>query len=313
VKRVFGKMARSLVRTSRATSTVSIHLAFMGSFSGLDQSSVPIAPNIQLGRFEGSQVEKLYTALVLKDGIDDGEPLMYGAYARIEPSPGAGRLLDFADSYSVVERFSTAIVVATSHPLTWSRVIWSVTGFGSASGTAELHYAGYQADFLDRAPLDITPLSLSVIRPVWATIDRLWGAHKARGRITTALQYFYLAWRSHYLEQACLHLGVAMEILFAPHSQGETTHQLAYNLAHLHGKDPADREWLYRLAKKFYGTRSAIVHGGLPDHDTIADVTIAMFLTMAAVLRRVLISTELSDILDDERRRRSLWSEFLFA
>jgi hypothetical protein len=279
----------------------------------LEEPIVTIAHNIDLGRFAGSRLEALYNELVSRDGIDDGEALQYGAYALLTPDEAERYLLDFVDSYSLAERFSNALVVTSAYPLTWSRVIWSLDDFGSAEGTAETHYAGYQTDFLERGSLEITPASLGVLRAVWATIERLWQEGKAGGRINTALQYFYLAWRAHYIHQICLNLAVSLEVLFAPHSQSETTHQLAFNLARFHGSDRADRERIYRLTKKFYGMRSSIVHGGLPDDQAVADVTVEVFHLMAAVLRRLLVSDGLADTLNTDVTRKALWQEYLFA
>lgn len=255
---------------------------------------------------------RLYRDLVSYQGIDDGEPLEYGAYALLTPDEDERYLLDFVDSYSLAERFSNALVVTSAYPLTWSRVIWSLDDFRSAQGTAEIHFAGYQTDFLERGSFEITPVSLSVLRSVWGTMDRLWKEGKTGGRINTALQYFYLAWRAHYIDQICLHLAVAMEVLFAPHSQSETTHQLAFNLARFHGSDRADRERIYRLTKKFYGIRSSIVHGGLPDDGAVAEVTPEMFHLLADVLRRILVTHGLADTLNTDASRKALWDKYLF-
>jgi hypothetical protein len=108
-------------------------------------------------------------------------------------------------------------------------------------------------------------------------------------------------------------LAVALETLFAPHSYSETTHQLAFNLARFHGKDRGDREQIYRLTKKFYGIRSSIVHGGLPDDGAVADLTVDMFHLMAAVFRRALVSPDLAVSLNTDVSRRALWDQYLFG
>jgi hypothetical protein len=56
----------------------------------------------------------------------------------------------------------------------------------------------------------------------WKTASTMWEKHKSAGRINSALTFFYYAWRSPYLEQCCLNLAVCLELLFTPHSQGDS-------------------------------------------------------------------------------------------
>lgn len=280
----------------------------------IETDEAVIAPNIRIGRCANSQIEKLYRYLVLHDGVDDGDPLAYTTYVIFEPSSTDPYLLNFGDSSSLVERFSNALVIVSGSTLMWSRVIWSSDCFRSASGTSDLHYAGYETDQLGRAPsAAMTPASIALLKTIWGTIEKFWQEKKAARRISAALQYFYLAWRSHYLEQACLHLSVGMEILFAPHSHSETTHQLAFNIAHFHGLDSTDRERLYRVVKKFYGIRSSIIHGGAPEDALMREVTTEMFSLMVAILRRLLADADLAETVNSDSSRRALWDEYLFA
>jgi len=110
-----------------------------------------------------------------------------------------------------------------------------------------------------------------------------------------------------------LNLAVAFEVLFAPHVQAETTHQISVNVAKFCSNDRASMETLYRQLREFYGLRSAIVHGGSADQDRLVDSTVAMFHVMSGILARILTEAELAHIFDEEQLRRKMLNEFMFG
>jgi hypothetical protein len=136
---------------------------------------------------------------------------------------------------------------------------------------------------------------------------------ESAGRIGNALTYFQYAWRSHHVDQACLHLAVALEVLFAPHSQAETSHQIAFNLSHFLATNQKSREATYEAARNFYRIRSAIVHGGAPAFQKIHSVYRIMFPLLARVLRRILRNPKLAATLEHEGSRRVMFRSFMFS
>jgi Apea-like HEPN len=272
-----------------------------------------IAPNVTLCRFAGSHIERLYLRLCQEEGIDDGEPLVYGTYVLLRPTRDEEYLLDAGDPYSLADRVANLIVVACSEAISWSRVIWSSDDFQTADGTLEIHGGGTQTDFLQPNSIVIDQDTAGAVQHMWGTIEPMWAAEKSAGRLTSALVYFYYAWRAHYVEQMCLNLAVTLEVLFAPHSQSEATHQLCFNLCRFAGATPADREDLYKRAKKFYGVRSAIVHGGLPSDEDIIPVTTDVFHLTASLLRRILTDAKTAATFNSQTERRQLWNQFLFS
>ena len=93
-------------------------------------SEVEIADNIAMANFSGSQVSLLYNHLCVEHGVDDGEPFMYGSYARIDPFESGENLLDegFAP-YDLIDRLCNAVVILNGNPITSTRVIASEDDF----------------------------------------------------------------------------------------------------------------------------------------------------------------------------------------
>ncbi|MGE0441553.1 MAG: hypothetical protein AB7L66_05150 [Gemmatimonadales bacterium] len=271
-----------------------------------------IAPTVALCNLSGTRVAALYERLCAETGIDDGEPLMYEAYALFEPSDGSAYHLGADDPYALADRVANLLAVASSRSLTWSRMIWSEDQFETSTDTAAVHQAGPQTDFLQDSRIVLDAPTVDAVETMWAITNPMWEAEKSSGRVINALSYFYYAWRAHYIEHICLNLAIALEVLFAPHSQSETTHQLCFNLARFAGAESGAREDIYNRVKRFYRIRSSIVHGGIPDDGKIIDTTVDMFHLTAHILKRILTDRALAATFNDSSAQRALWKSYLF-
>ncbi|UCC28958.1 MAG: hypothetical protein JSU86_12230 [Phycisphaerales bacterium] len=275
-------------------------------------TQIEIAPGITLCSLEGSVVGRLYWTLCEDTGVDDREPFTYHVYVRLDPTETEAYLLDFGDPYSLVDRFSNVLAVLTGQPVSMCRVIWSTDGFASATGTSLVYVSVRQTEFLQKTWPSMCAALAQDIAVAWRTQQAEWERKKSRGRLANALVYFYYAWRSHYADQICLNLAIVLEILFAPHSYSETTHQISFNVARFCGESAADRERLYQFVKEFYRVRSQIVHGGRPNEDKLIDAIIEAFPLVAGVLKRILLDQSVADEFANDTRRQAMLKRFLF-
>lgn len=280
------------------------------------EAQVPIADGVTVGRAERSSVDELYRRLcsagLLQFDPEQGSPFGFGIFVRFD-TPAAERDGDFGDPFARVERICNLITVFLGEPVFMTRVIRSENDFQTAWDTQIIHNYGAQSEFLIGENACLDNQVVSDLRTAWELAESCWARKVARGRIVNALAFFYYAWRADYLEQICLNLAVCLELLFAPHAVGETTHQIAFNVAHFLGDQPEERAAIYRDVKSFYGARSSIIHGGLPDQIKIVQPTIRGFRLCVEVFRKILRSRELVAVFDDEQARRTMLNDALFG
>jgi hypothetical protein len=277
-----------------------------------DIDEVRIAPGIKLCRTEGSSVEKLYEALCIATGIDGGEPFEFGSYILLEPEDVKPALLPFGDPYSLFDRLCNVVAIITSQPISLCRVIESSDGFRSCEDTHIVYTYGGQTEFLTDSNKPIDDDRATEICKAWAISQRAWETEKSRGRLANAQTYFYYAWRSPYIEPICLNLAIVLEVLFAPHSQSEVSHQISFNVSKFVGKTEHEREQIYKAMKKFYNFRSTIVHGGIPSDEKFIDITVEVFHLCSNILRTILINEKIALAFEDEHLRRKMLFKFLF-
>lgn len=272
---------------------------------------IPIAPGISMCRLEGSKVEKLYHALC-KAGHDDGEPYMFRSFVRFDSTDDHQFPLDFGDPYSHVDRFCNLFALCQQHPIGLARLISSPDDFETSDITETIYVRGGQTDLLENDHDDLTDRAISDIRTAWRTTDALWRKSKSSGRISNALTFFYYAWRSHYLEQVCLNLVITLECLFAPHQSGETTHQIAFAVAHFAGRNRSEREHLFDFIKRLYALRSTVIHGGHADEDKLITLVPKAFNLVSMVLLDILTQPAEARKFESELDRRELLRGFHF-
>lgn len=279
----------------------------------LAEASYRVGPGLYLSKAEGSRPEQLYHHLCETQNLDDGSPFMFGVIAQFDPTEDYAFRLDFGDPYSAIDRFANLLVIETGSAINNARIIWSDDDFESAEGTYWIYTHGPQVDFLMRDYPDFTSAFLAQLTTRWEVVESLWHDGLAQGRVVNAMTYFYYAWRSHYLDQSCVHLGVSLETLFAPHFQGETTHQIAFNAARYVAESPDERAQAYRRVKTFYALRSSVVHGGRPDQDDLIKLVPDGFNFVAKTLRQVLSSEAEAHQMEDDAARRTLFNSYLFG
>jgi len=210
----------------------------------------------------------VYHELCATRQIDEGEPFQYEVYATVQ-SNGSDLIFSYGDPYSVVDWLSNLIAVCTGIPVGMCRVISPWLELNQTTNTGLVYCCGEQADFLSPQYGILNDDSIQQISEMWVRSNALWSSDRAFGRLVSALTFFYYAWRSPYIEQICLNLAVALEILFSPHDRTEMSHQIAFNIAKFKESSEAQRTETYKLIKKFYGHRSSIVHGGIPKDEKI--------------------------------------------
>ena len=285
---------------------------FHGVSWNIDAAWREIYPGLKLCRMQGSGVQKTYEELCKNRLVDDGEPFYYEVYASITPE-SSGFYYQNGYGHSQADRLANMIAIATGQPpfmcRTFSPVVEST---GNQISTEELYWIGEQNEFLLRESPKIDEACVSAISKMYSAYERMWAVDKSSSRLVSAQIYFYNAWRSMYIEQICLNLAITAEMLFSPNGRNEITHQLAFNMAKFSETHPAKRLELYRKIKKFYGLRSAVVHGGLPDQGKIIDPTVEMFSFIATVLKRILTDDELIEVFNDNKNRDAYLTSLLF-
>lgn len=272
---------------------------------------VELSDYIKICQCEPSEALDLYHKLCAEQQLDDGDPFLYYSYVLIQPNAitydiGGG------DPYFLLDRVCNVIALVLAQPIPMCRVILSEDNFKTCLRTYEVFQYGMQTDFLMKSNASLDTEKAGEIKTAWAVASALWEKHKSTGRVNSALTYFYYAWRSPYLDQCCLNLSVCLELLFTPHSQGEASHQISFNVARFLGQSPNEMKAIYRAVRNFYNIRSRIVHGGIPNEDKVIDAAIETFKLSSDCLRKILCKG-FSNMFDQDSRRRELLSSFLFG
>lgn len=271
-----------------------------------------VAPGISLHAVDGTAIGRLYNQLCVKEGIDDGEPFGYEVCVRFQPTDEEPHFLNFGDPYSAVDRLSNVLAIVTGRPVGMCRAIWSQGDSESVQRTELVYTIRGQTEFLEGTWPDLSDRTLRDVSTAWNNQQLAWRHAKGKSRVVNALTYFYYAWQSHYADQICLNLAIVLELVFAPHSQSETTHQIAYNLSRFYGESRLERERIYRFTKRFYRYRSKVVHGGIPDDGALIGAVVEGFPLVAGVLRKILTNEILLLKIDDDEARKGMLDEFLF-
>lgn len=264
---------------------------------------------------EGSDVEEIYHRLCKRQGVDGGSPLGFEVYLRFLRTKDQDLFaIEWGDPHDLVDRAANVLAIQTSAPVGLARMMWMAGTATSYPYTERIWRASPWTQWLHETTgsPEITRVDGDAIRSMWLTLAH---ADKTRqaSRVDNAVTYFQHAWRSHHIDQACLHLAVAIEVLFAPHYHSETMHQIAFNTARFASDDPGKREEIYDRIRDFYSVRSTIVHGGNAETAKVKNAMVAVFPVFAAILRNVLGSTAATEQFDDEKRRKQLLRSYLFT
>lgn len=273
--------------------------------------TLELSPFIKVCRMENSIVAQMYETLCAEKGIDEGEPYWYDSFVLLEPD-GDTDNINSGDPYCLLDRVCNVIALVLARPIAMCRVVQSEDKFKTCLRTYEIFQYGLQTDFLMKSQAYIDAEKGAEIKAAWTAASSLWNEKKSASRVNSALTYFYYAWRSPYLDQCCLNLAVCLELLFTPHSQGEVSHQISFNVAHFLGRTPAEMKDVYRVIRNFYGIRSRIVHGGMPGEEKVITATVETFRLTSESLCKIL-TRGFGQVFDTDNRRKELLASFLFG
>jgi len=299
-----------------------------------DATDFALEGGVRLCRTQGSEVEKLYHHLCETDNVDQGEPFSYSSHILLSDETHDELFPYWGGPFSVISRCCNIITVCTSSPPGMCRLICTKDDFRSLCIPSEIIYEEsddadilrtYHPDWLSvssdgtvtatnvRAPL-LDATTMQEIAACWSTHLKLLSTSDINNhRIDNALGYFFYAWRSYYLEHACLNLAIVLESLFSPPSAQEVSHQIAFNVSRFCEKTPLEREAIYKMIKHFYGTRSQIVHGGKAKDRDLYIFTPQVFHLCARVLKSILSNYSLSLRFCREEERSTLFNEWMFG
>ncbi|PIY60376.1 hypothetical protein COY95_02090 [Candidatus Woesearchaeota archaeon CG_4_10_14_0_8_um_filter_47_5] len=194
------------------------------------------------------------------------------------------------------------------------RKIYSNDNFKSSQWTdLEYEYSAQTHEFLSsHKQYSMTDTNLIEMQKCYSSLWSVWTIKKIESPIIFAISFYYNAWTSHYLEQSGVNLSIMLESLFAPLSNTELSHQIAYNFCWFIGTDIESRRRLYSFCKKFYSLRSKIVHGNVPDQNELVTLIPEMFRHCSDVLKKILLNEELLHIFDDKKKKDEFFKKNIF-
>ena len=281
----------------------------------VDFKEFQLSENITCGKLKGSKIGDLYERLCHDQGIDDGEPFGYKFYFDINTD----RHNDDGDHDSplnIVSRLCNIITICTKSHFGMARLITTWNNYSSASKTIEIFKyteQHQQTDWHNQHPPPT--ISTENLRKCWEAENMLLHnkyAYYQNSRVGNALIFFFYAWRSYHIEQACIHLSIAIESLFAPETPSELSHQLSFNAAKFYGGTREEQEYLYKNMKKFYNIRSKLVHGLQPTNVKVHEVIDFAFTFTCECLHELLINQNLLKTFSNNSKRRELFRKYLF-
>jgi len=277
--------------------------------------AVRISNGIEYRATEGSCVWRLYEALCLKQGIDEGDPFMFTTYFDIHTEEYQRELLTLESPYHLVPRLCNMIALCSDRSIGMARIIWSNDDYKTAKETRIIFDYTFQSEQITwhhgRLPSQEERYS-HLLEEYWSVEGRLWEEWSRLSRLANALIYFYYAWRAYHVQQACINLSIALESLFGPRSTTELAHQIAFNVSKFFGKTREEREHLYSTVKRFYAVRSKLVHGEQAKEEKIIEAAEQTFPICAAALRTILTRREVFAQFSEKPKREKLFSDWLF-
>jgi hypothetical protein len=276
------------------------------------EPEIELSPGIKLANLRDTAIGHLYERACREMNMDHGDPFLYDAYILLEPTPERPYIHDYGDPYAVLDRVCNIIALELEQPIAMCRTFSSGDYFKTFDDTFELYHYGIPTETLSEDWGTLTDVNKKTIRRMWQVADDLFARTTAQGRLVNSLTYFYLAWRSHVLEQVCINLAICLEVLFAPHSQSEVSHQISFNASRFMASKVDEREEVFNRIRKFYKIRSTIVHGGRPDDSKLFETTRPMFCECARILKKILSQPSLAHRFEEENERQLMMREFLF-
>lgn len=277
-----------------------------------ENSKIQLEDGLSIEYSPSGDVITFYNKLCRENNIDDGDPFSYLVYILCEKKFGEWDLA-FGTPFSTIDFVSNIIAINISQPIGMCRVIASKDDFKTLHFTTTIFQHGIQTDALFIDNYKITDEVKIDIANSYQNLKEKESKTGYLKKVRNALDYFYYAWRSPFLEQTNINLAISLESLFSPSSNSELAHQIAFNIAKFLGETPESQIKHYEQIKKFYSIRSKIVHGSAPGDDIIWDNTIESFHLTAIILRKILLDKNLIEIFNDNKKRIDYLRDGMFS
>lgn len=215
---------------------------------------------------------------------------------------------------NVVDQFANVLALKLGQPIPMCRLLWSDDNFKSIVGTERIYYFSEIVSnvFWEKDWVKLSEDHIADIKNIWRNVRTIYQKGNHEGRLVNALSYYYYTWRSDSLEQIVINLAIVLEIIFAPHSQTELSHQVSFNVSRYMGKNKDERVYIYNTIKTFYGIRSAIIHGGMPDENKIISVALRVYTLVTNIMVSILADIKTIEMFSDDKQRKNMLLKFLF-
>lgn len=277
-------------------------------------SCIKLQENISLCKFKGSKVEKIYHKLCKMENIDDGDPYDYETYALFED--GLSNAYTPKSPIAPISFLSSVITINLKSPIGMYRKIVSYDDFASCQWTdMEYYYTEQTNEFLSNAFATSSTIDDDNILEIRDTFNNIFTKSKdfkINNPFVFIIAFYFDAWTSNYLDQACVNLSIVLEALFSPFSTNELSHQIAYNFCWFLGKDTKNRKELYVFCKKYYNLRSKIVHGHIPNQAQLVELVPTMFNNVSEILKKILTDHQMIKIFSNKKLKKEYFDKLIF-
>jgi hypothetical protein len=294
-------------------------LSFAALYHGIEwkcpTENITISDGVVIGNLKSSPLLETYQRLCSENIVDEGGPFDYEVYALFRKRQNDEILYDFGSSiHNVVEQFANVLALKFGRPIPMCRLLWSYDNFKTIAGTELIYYSSDIVDdiFWDKDRVTLSNDNIVDIKNIWRNVRTIYKQDTYRGRLVNALRYYYYTWRSDSLEQIVINLAIILELIFAPHSQAELTHQISFNFSRYMGKTKNERVDIYNTIKTFYRIRSAIIHGGMPNEDKIISVALSVYELVTSLMISILSDVKIIEMFSDDKQRKNMLLKFLF-
>ena len=132
-----------------------------------------------------------------------------------------------------------------------------------------------------------------------------------KSEINKCQTFFYLSWNTLTLEQTGICLSIVLETLFSPHSNNELIHQISYNVAKFIGTTKQQKNDLYKYVKKYYSTRSKLVHGETIKDEELKSIPL-FFKFICDLLLKIITDQNLIHTFNDNKLRKEFIENQMF-
>lgn len=275
-----------------------------------EKKIINLLDGVRLIHLEGTQIEKLYQKECIENGLDDSEPYIYHAAIEIDLDINDFSGDSFYDPFSLGSQILNILAIQCESALGMVRVIFTTDNYKTLQYTNIFDHYTAQNDFI-RDITGIGDIDFNIMQKMSENLIAVWENERGNSRLVNALTYFYHSWHIHYLEQTAVNLAICLECLFSPSSNSELSHQISFNIASFITDNPMEKEKLYREFKKFYSTRSKLVHGEIIKDKDLKIITTTFFKT-TKILRKILFDPELAQTFNDNNKRKKYLNELVF-